>query len=93
MPDRYVTPEPVSVTVTEDHTAELPCTLSFRNRLRPGSITVWKYRGDTGAPAAGAEFLLEWSDDGVLWQEKQRLITGEDGYAASRGWRSPFITA
>lgn len=85
VPDRYETPEPVSVTVTEDHTAELPCTVSFRNRLRPGSITVWKYRGGTGAPAAGAEFLLEWSDDGVLWQEKQRLITGEDGYACFEG--------
>ena len=38
----------------------------FTNALRSGKIAVQKV-DQTGAPRAGAEFLLEWSEDGESW--------------------------
>ena len=51
-----------TVTVKGGQTAEV----TFRNALRPADIMVYKV--DTlGAPLAEAEFLLEWSEDGINW--------------------------
>ena len=54
---------PQNVTVAAGETAEV----TFTNRLKPGKIAIEKV-DITGAPLAGAEFLLEWSSDGVTWQ-------------------------
>lgn len=53
---------PQTVTVTAGETAEVV----FINRINPGRIDVQKV-DTTGAPRAGAEFLLEWSEDGLTW--------------------------
>ncbi len=53
---------PQTVTVTAGQTASV----TFVNRLRPGKISVQKV-DHTGTPRAGAEFLLEWSEDGSTW--------------------------
>lgn len=51
-----------TILVTPGATAEV----TFVNRLKPGEIMLTKV--DTqGNPLAGAEFLLEWSEDGSLW--------------------------
>lgn len=53
---------PKTLTVTAGKTA----TVTFENRLKSGQISIMKI--DTrGNPLAGAEFLLEWSEDGVNW--------------------------
>ncbi len=52
-----------TVTVTAGQTAEV----SFTNALRPGKIEVLKVNHE-GNTLAGAEFLLEWSEDGTEWQ-------------------------
>lgn len=66
------TPNPQKVTVTAGKTAAV----TFINRLRPGSIAVKKV--DTAdAPRAGAEFLLEWSEDNITWQA---VTTAETAY-------------
>ena len=49
-------------TVIEGETAEV----SFTNALKSGKISIEKVDGK-GKPLAGATFLLEWSEDGVLW--------------------------
>ena len=51
------------ITVTAGDTAEV----SFTNTMRPGKIVVEK-KDIYGQPLAGAEFLLEWSEDGTVWQ-------------------------
>lgn len=57
-----VSENPQTVTVIQGQTAEV----SFINAIRPGKITIHKV--DTqGSPLAGANFLLEWSEDGSLW--------------------------
>lgn len=56
-------PNPKTVTVEAGKTAEV----TFTNRLKPGEISIQKV--DTkGNPLAGAEFLLEWSVDGSVWE-------------------------
>lgn len=56
-------PNPQSVTVVAGETA----VVTFTNRIRPGSIAALKV-DTTDAPRAGAEFLLEWSEDNITWQ-------------------------
>ena len=51
-----------TVTVKAGQTAEV----TFKNALRPADILVYKV-DILGAPLAEAEFLLEWSEDGVTW--------------------------
>ena len=51
-----------TVTVKAGQTAEV----TFTNRLKPAEIIVYKI-DPLGAPLAGAEFLLEWSEDGITW--------------------------
>ena len=41
--------------------------VTFVNRLKPGEISIQKV-DITGEPLAGAEFLLEWSTDGITWK-------------------------
>ena len=56
-------PNPKTITIQAGQTAEV----IFTNRLKPGEISIQKV--DTlGRPLAGAEFLLEWSEDGQQWQ-------------------------
>ncbi len=54
---------PQTVIIEAGKTAEV----TFTNRLKPGKIAIQKV-DITGAPLAGAEFLLEWSVDGVDWE-------------------------
>ena len=51
-----------TVTVKAGQTAEV----TFTNRLKPAEIIIYKI-DPLGAPLAGAEFLLEWSEDGITW--------------------------
>lgn len=51
-----------TVTVKAGQTAEV----TFTNRLKPAEIIVYKI-DPLGAPLAGAEFQLEWSEDGITW--------------------------
>ena len=67
-----VSENPQSVTVIQGKTAEV----SFTNTLRSGKISIWKV-DTTGAPLAGAEFLLEWSVDGTSWLP---VIYSNSGY-------------
>lgn len=53
---------PQTVTVVAGETA----VVTFTNRIRPGSIEAQKV-DTTDTPRAGAEFLLEWSEDGENW--------------------------
>ena len=53
---------PQTVTVTQGKIAEV----SFTNCLRPGKIELKKI-DITGSPLSGANFYLEWSEDGSLW--------------------------
>ena len=53
---------PQKVTVVEGKTAEV----SFINALKSGKISIEKI-DSKGKPLAGATFLLEWSEDGILW--------------------------
>ena len=50
------------MTIVAGATAEV----SFTNRLKNAQIIVYKI-DPMGAPMSGAEFLLEWSEDGVTW--------------------------
>ncbi len=52
-----------TVTVVADQTT----TVTFTNNLRPGQFIVHK-KNHEGSALAGAEFLLEWSEDGTSWQ-------------------------
>ena len=56
------TENPQTVTVVPGETAAV----TFTNRLRPGRIDALKM-DLMGEPRAGAEFLLEWSEDGTTW--------------------------
>ena len=56
-------PNPKTITIAAGQTAEV----TFTNRLKPGEILVQKV--DTlGSSLKGAEFLLEWSEDGSQWE-------------------------
>lgn len=54
---------PQTVTIVAGQTAGV----TFTNRLKPGEISIQKVN-EKGEPLAGAEFLLEWSVDGVTWK-------------------------
>lgn len=54
---------PQTVTVAQGEITEV----SFTNALRPGKIIISKV-DNTGTSRAGAEFLLEWSEDGSTWE-------------------------
>ena len=56
-------PNPKTLTITAGQTAEV----TFTNRMKPGEILIQKV-DIHGEPLAGAEFLLEWSEDGQQWQ-------------------------
>ena len=69
-------PNPKTVTIVAGETAEV----TFTNRMKPGEIMVTKV--DTlGNPLVGAEFLLEWSADGDVWQP----VVYTDAMDASEG--------
>lgn len=70
------TPNPQTVTIVAGATAEV----SFTNRLKSAQIVVYKI-DPMGAPMAGAEFLLEWSEDGVTWAP----VTYTDSENVSKG--------
>lgn len=53
---------PQEVAIIAGETAEV----TFTNRLKPAEIIVYKV-DPLGDPLAGAEFLLEWSEDGTVW--------------------------
>ena len=53
---------PQELTVVAGETAEV----TFTNRLKPAEIIVHKV-DPLGEPLAGAELLLEWSEDGITW--------------------------
>lgn len=52
-----------TVTIEAGKTAEV----TFTNRMKPGEIMLTKV-DSLGNPLAGAEFLLEWSTDGSVWE-------------------------
>ncbi len=70
------TVNPQTITVEAGKIAEV----TFTNALRPGEITVQKVNHE-GAPLAGAEFLLEWSENGVNWHP----VTYTDSMIVSKG--------
>lgn len=51
-----------TITVTAGETA----VVTFTNALRPGRISVLK-TDIYGQPLAGSKFILEWSEDGIVW--------------------------
>ena len=53
---------PQEVAIIAGETAEV----TFTNRLKPAEIIVYKV-DPLGEPLPGAEFLLEWSEDGTVW--------------------------
>ena len=74
---------PQSVTVKQGETAAV----TFTNALRPGRISIKKV-DTTGKPLAGAEFLLEWSEDGENWQP---VVRTESEYVKEGTCSSPGI--
>ena len=70
------TPNPQTVTIVAGETAEV----TFTNRLKDAQILIYKI-DPQGAPMAGAEFLLEWSEDGVTWAP----VTYTDSENVSKG--------
>ena len=69
-------PNPKTLTITSGQTAEV----TFTNRLKPGEILIQKV-DIQGEPLAGAEFLLEWSEDGQQWQ----IVTYTDSLDVQEG--------
>ncbi len=67
---------PQKVTIQAGSVAEV----SFTNALKPGKITIHKV-DNVNEPLAGAKFLLEWSEDGVIWWpiEYSSEKTAEEG--------------
>ena len=65
-----------TITVTAGQTAKV----TFTNALRSCEITIQKVNHE-GAPLAGAEFLLEWSENGVNWHP----VTYTDSMIVSKG--------
>ncbi len=61
---------PKKVTIESGKTAEV----TFTNRLKTAEIVIQK-TDITGAPLAGAEFLLEWSKDGKTWTPVVRAVS------------------
>ncbi len=57
---------------------------SFTNRLYAGSITVQKVSA-SGEPLAGAQFCLEWSEDGAIWEPVESTSAVEKGGSTTPG--------
>ncbi len=71
-----------TVTVAANQTVSV----SFTNHLRSGEIHIHK-KDQEGSPLAGAEFLLEWSEDGTVWEPVFYSETLQKG-----GCSSPDVT-
>ena len=69
-------PNPKTVTIEAGKTTEV----TFTNRQKPGEILIQKV-DIHGEPLAGAELLLEWSEDGQQWQ----TVTYTDSLDVSEG--------
>ena len=71
-----------TVTVKAGQTAKV----TFTNRLKPAEIIAYKI-DVLGAPLPGAEFLLEWSEDGQSWKPVTYRASGNvtKGTCTSRG--------
>lgn len=67
---------PQAITITAGQTTEV----TFSNRLKPAEISIQKL-DESGNPLTGAEFLLEWSEDGVSW----KAVTKTDSQYVSIG--------
>ena len=67
---------PQEVTIIAGSTAEV----TFTNRLKPTEILVYKVN-PLGEPLPGAEFLLEWSEDGTVWAP----VTHTDSQYVTKG--------
>lgn len=74
---------PQTVTVVQGETAEV----TFVNTLRSGKISIKKV-DTSGEPLAGAEFLLEWSEDGTTWMP---VVRTDSEYAKEGTCSSPDI--
>ena len=79
---------PQTVTVTQGQVAEV----TFTNALRSGEIIISKV-DNTGAPRAGAEFLLEWSEDGHTWQSVFHSAIVTKGGCSSTGLTDGKLTS
>ena len=75
-------PHSQTVTVKAGQTAKV----TFTNRLKPAEIIAYKI-DVLGAPLPGAEFLLEWSEDGQNWKPVAYRASGNvtKGTCTSRG--------
>ena len=82
------TENPQTVTVTPGEVAEV----TFTNRLRPGRIDVLKV-DMLGTPRAGADFLLEWSEDGTTWAPVFYSETVVKGGCSSEGLTDGKLTS
>lgn len=83
-------PNPKTITIQAGQTAEV----TFTNRLKPGEISIQKV--DTrGNPLAGAEFLLEWSVDGSVWEPVAFTdsLDVEEGTCTSDGLQDGKLTS
>ena len=80
----------ISITITAGETAEA----EFENTLRSGKITI-KAADEANEPLSDVRFLLEWSDDGEVWQpvhyNAAELV--EAGGCMSEGLRDGVLTA
>ena len=78
---------PQTVAVIQGQTAEV----SFVNAIRTGAITIEKVDLEENH-LAGATFLLEWSEDGVLWQPVAFSETAVRGGCSSTGLTNGQLT-
>lgn len=81
-------PNPQTITVKAGEIAEV----TFTNRIRPGKIDILKVDG-TNAPRAGAEFLLEWSEDGMRWSPVTQAQSVTKGGCTSTGLVNGRLTS
>jgi len=83
-------PNPKTLTITTGQTAEV----TFTNRLKPGEILIQKV-DIHGEPLAGAEFLLEWSEDGQQWQTVTYTdsLDVQEGTCTSEGIQDGKLTS
>lgn len=70
------TPSPMAVTVVPGEVTEV----TFVNRMKPAQVEI--YKTDTeGRPLANSTLLLEWSEDGVIWEP----VAYTDSQSVSKG--------
>ena len=83
-------PNPKTVTIEAGKTTEV----TFTNRLKPGEILIQKV-DPHGEPLAGAEFLLEWSEDGQQWQTVTYTdsLDVQEGTCTSEGIQDGKLTS